>query len=190
MSSHEKKGKKYSKTALLLLLLLLVNLEEKRWNCCNFYCISGIKNCIFVSMCSFLCCSFLLDPQSSFPTISFETSKKQGKSDSQLTDTKVLIKLERKLIGAACSTNSFSFQKQLVFYNWNCMSKCTKIEKNQINHLLTLFENYSKCRNWIFQFWHFPPIFVLLKLTCLVTLFDRKLQVFKNSSKLIIFGTL
>ena len=26
---------------------------------------------------------------------------------------------------------------------------------------------------------NFPPIFVLLKLTCLVTLFDRKLQVFK-----------
>ena len=26
-----------------------------------------------------------------------------------------------------------------------------------------------------FRFWHFPPIFVLLKLTCLVTLFDRKL---------------
>ena len=24
-------------------------------------------------------------------------------------------------------------------------------------------------------FWHFPPIFVLLKLTCLVTLFDHKL---------------
>ena len=34
---------------------------------------------------------------------------------------------------------------------------------------------------WIVEFWHFPPIFVLLKLTCLVTLFDRKLQVFKNS---------
>ena len=34
---------------------------------------------------------------------------------------------------------------------------------------------------------HFPPIFVLLKLTCLVTLFDRKLQVFKNSPKWIIF---
>ena len=30
-------------------------------------------------------------------------------------------------------------------------------------------------------FWHFPPNFDLLKLTCLVTLFDRKLQVFKNS---------
>ena len=32
-----------------------------------------------------------------------------------------------------------------------------------------------------FEFWHFPPIFVQLKLTCLVTLFDRKLQFFKNS---------
>ena len=37
-------------------------------------------------------------------------------------------------------------------------------------------------------FWHFPPIFVPLKLTCLVTLFDRKLQVFKNFSKWTIFG--
>ena len=25
----------------------------------------------------------------------------------------------------------------------------------------------------LFQFWHFPPFFVLLKFTCLVTLFDR-----------------
>ena len=47
---------------------------------------------------------------------------------------------------------------------------------------LKLFENYSKCRIWIFELWHFPPIFVVqLKLTCLVTLFDRKLQIFKNS---------
>ena len=51
-----------------------------------------------------------------------------------------------------------------------------------------LFENYSKCRIWIFQFLQFLPIFVLLKLTCLVTLFDRKLQVFKNSPKWTIFG--
>ena len=28
----------------------------------------------------------------------------------------------------------------------------------------------------------------MLKLTCLVTLFDNKFQVFKNSSKLTIFG--
>ena len=39
----------------------------------------------------------------------------------------------------------------------------------------TLCENHPKCLIWIFAFWHFPPIFVLLKLTCLVTLFDRKL---------------
>ena len=52
----------------------------------------------------------------------------------------------------------------------------------------TVFENHPKCRLWMFQFWHFPPIFVLLKLTCLVTLFDRKLQVFKNSPKWTIFG--
>ena len=40
------------------------------------------------------------------------------------------------------------------------------------------------------NFWHFLPIFVLLRLTCLVTLFDSKLQVFKNSPKLTIFGIL
>ena len=51
---------------------------------------------------------------------------------------------------------------------------------DQISSLCTVFENHPKCRIWIFQFWHFPPIFDLLKLTCLVTLFDRKLQVFKN----------
>ena len=39
----------------------------------------------------------------------------------------------------------------------------------------TVFENYSKCLIFIFLNWHFPSIFVLLKLTCLVTLFDRKL---------------
>ena len=55
----------------------------------------------------------------------------------------------------------------------------------QQNNEPTLFENYSKCRLWI---WDFRPIFVLLILTCLVTLFDRKLQVFKNSPKLTILG--
>ena len=43
-------------------------------------------------------------------------------------------------------------------------------------------------QNGAFEIWHFPPIFVLLKLTCLVTLFDCKLQVFKNSPKWSIFG--
>ena len=44
-----------------------------------------------------------------------------------------------------------------------------------ILHSTTVYENHPKCRIWIFQFWHFPPIFDLLILTCLVTLFDRKL---------------
>ena len=52
----------------------------------------------------------------------------------------------------------------------------------------TVFENYSKCRIWIFEFWHFSPFFVLLKMTYLVTLFDSKLQLFKNSPKCTIFG--
>ena len=59
---------------------------------------------------------------------------------------------------------------------------------NKPSKKITMFENYSKCHIWIVLFWHFPPIFVLLKVTCLVTLFDRKLQVFKNSPKLTIFG--
>ena len=45
----------------------------------------------------------------------------------------------------------------------------------------TLFENYSKCR--IFLILAFSPKFNLLNLTCLVTLFDHKLQIFKNSPK-------
>ena len=45
-------------------------------------------------------------------------------------------------------------------------------------------------QNVAFEFWHFSSIFVLLKLTCLVTLFDHKLQVIKNSTKLPIFDKL
>ena len=50
-----------------------------------------------------------------------------------------------------------------------------KCNKNVFLWSCTLFENYSKCRIWIFPFWHFPPFFFLLKLNCLVALFDRKL---------------
>ena len=53
------------------------------------------------------------------------------------------------------------------------VSHCLKITQNVAFEFMT--------------FWHFPPIFVLLKLTCLVTLFDSKLQVFKNSPKWTIF---
>ena len=48
----------------------------------------------------------------------------------------------------------------------------------QTLHCLKIIQNVAF---EFLEFWHFPPIFFLLKLTCLVTLFDRKLQVFKNS---------
>ena len=51
-----------------------------------------------------------------------------------------------------------------------------------IGKKLSYFYYYSKAshclkitQNVEFEFWHLPPIFVLLQLTCLVTLFDRKL---------------
>ena len=77
--------------------------------------------------------------------------------------------------------------------NWRIFDHIWRLETHKTKSKwcsthTTVFENYSKCRIWIFQFWHFPPIFVLLNLTCLVTLFDRKLQVFKNSPNWTIFG--
>ena len=59
--------------------------------------------------------------------------------------------------------------------------------QNKSNSSPSKLFHYAQClkitQNVAFEFWHFPPIFVLLQLTCLVTLFDRKLQVFKNSPK-------
>ena len=67
-----------------------------------------------------------------------------------------------------------------------CFSKSIDIIVKKVlsflSHCLKVTQNVA------FEFWYFPPIFVLLKLTCLVTLFDSKFQVFKNSPKLAIFG--
>ena len=52
----------------------------------------------------------------------------------------------------------------------NVLNFHAKIET--IPQCLKITQNY---RIWIFEFWHFLPIFDLFKLTCLVTLFDRKL---------------
>ena len=59
-----------------------------------------------------------------------------------------------------------------------------RVSQQNLTNQSTVFENHPKCRIWVFEFWHFSPIFVWLKLTCLVTLFDRKLGVFKKSPKL------
>ena len=44
------------------------------------------------------------------------------------------------------------------------------------SHVFTLFKISENVALGFFYFWHFPPIFVLLELTCLVTLFDRRQQ--------------
>ena len=59
------------------------------------------------------------------------------------------------------------------------------ILKNDIAHCLKITQNVA------FEFLNFGIFHQFLsykKLTCLVTLFDRKLQVFKNSPKWTIFG--
>ena len=75
-----------------------------------------------------------------------------------------------------------------LYFLWN-LERTNRIQTNtelfhkkfKICYWRTVFENHPKCRIWLLQFLHFPPIFVLLELTCLVTLFDRKIKVFKNS---------
>ena len=59
---------------------------------------------------------------------------------------------------------------------------CSQRNIYQTSRCLKITQNIS------FEFWHFPPIFVQLNLTCLVALFDRKLQVFQNSPIWTIFG--
>ena len=56
------------------------------------------------------------------------------------------------------------------------------------SHFMSVTHFLKITQNVVFEFWHFPPSFVLFKLTCLVTMIDRKLQVFKNSPKWTIFG--
>ena len=72
--------------------------------------------------------------------------------------------------------------RKIEFSVKNFCGKFVKIET--FASFCTVFEKSEKCHSRTFQFWHFPPIFVLLTLTCLVTLFDRKLQIFKTSPKI------
>ena len=67
-----------------------------------------------------------------------------------------------------CWSNDIYFRLKYATEKWN-------MYLNLPMYRGTVFENNPKCRIWIFQFWHFPPIFDILKLTCLVTLFDCKL---------------
>ena len=74
-----------------------------------------------------------------------------------------------------CAFEFLVFLSQSVEWTANCrfFFNSFSIWKCLLHY--TLFGNYSKCRVWILALWQFQPIFVLLKLICLVTLFDRKL---------------
>ena len=56
--------------------------------------------------------------------------------------------------------------------------------------LISNGKNGSSVAFEFFDFGIFPPIFVLLKVTRLVTLFDRKLEIFKKSPKWTLFDIL
>ena len=71
-------------------------------------------------------------------------------------------------------------QKTLLKYWSRKLAKMTVI--HHAPNLCTLFENYLKCRIWLFKLWYFPLIFVLSKLTFLVTLFDRMLHARQNGT--------
>ena len=75
-----------------------------------------------------------------------------------------------------------TIQSLCKLHHWAYQSR----PETQLVHFLVIFlgltQIYIRVSNLI------PPIFDLLKLTCLVTLFDHKLQVFKNSPNWTIFG--
>ena len=80
-----------------------------------------------------------------------------------------------KKLGSRKSKNLTIFGQNMGFWN-------SVIKSEFLDFMKAITQNVA------FEFWHFPPIFGLLKLTCLVTLLDRKLQVFKKSQKWTIFG--
>ena len=77
--------------------------------------------------------------------------------------------------------NGKNFRTLSLLQNTDCTKG--KIQLQAISdHQFSMFENHLKMSHLNFS------IFVQSKLTCLVALFDRKLWVFKTSSKLTIFG--
>ena len=76
-------------------------------------------------------------------------------------------------------SNIWIFMPKLMIFVWKFktlapINSWLMLWRTETPHCLKITQNVA------FEFWHFPPIFVLLKVTCLVTLFDRKLQVCKN----------
>ena len=70
------------------------------------------------------------------------------------------------MVGKYCTMPVIYLAKVVEFQNEN---PCLYFAQFKLESWPTVFENYSKCRIRIFQFWHFPTFFVLIKLTCLVS---------------------
>ena len=86
------------------------------------------------------------------------------------------INFNRTKIGGKCQNSNASIKIGAMYQNKSL--KPPKIANKAFPHCLKITQNVAF---EFLTFWQFPQIFVLLKLTCLVTLFDRKLHVFKNS---------
>ena len=67
------------------------------------------------------------------------------------------VNCNRTKIGWKCQ----NWKSQMRHFGW--FSNSVTLFKNIFN-IVTVFKNYSKCRIWLFQFWHFPPIFVQLSI--------------------------
>ena len=112
-------------------------------------------------------CWTLLPRQIGFITWLFcQQSKKEGNEIP--IKYKVYLAWRNQMQDWNFTQNSFNYLENIS--DWSSPEDCLKITQNVA-----------------FEFFKFQPIFVLLKLTCLVTLFDCKLQVFKNSPKWTIF---
>ena len=105
-----------------------------------------------------------------------------GKSKSSVKNE--LVQIESKDFGDVLMEDFIDDYYNLTLKSIMMLKYVTQLKSKPTFVLKVITQNVA------FEFWHFPPIFALLKLICLVILFDRKLQIFKNSPNWAIFGIL
>ena len=95
--------------------------------------------------------------------------KSIGEKESQASDP--------WFIAFSREAKKYGEERKKAFLTYASIHEFISIKKSGFSVYLKKIhaENYSKYRIWIFNFWHFSSIFVLLKVSCLVTLFDHKL---------------
>ena len=70
-------------------------------------------------------------------------------------------------------------QKIQMLLTQKCIKNVTFLSKWIVGHIHIVWK-LLKMSHLNIEFWNFPPIFVLLKVTYLATLFDSKIQVFQK----------